>query len=120
MSRRAALQLGGLAALSVVSSAAAQATPGAGSTGSDATPASSPSGNPVVQSLPPVFQYQDFQFVFLITLGSAYEQASDIGECFATAARIKDFDCDSWVNEWKSLADRMQGIAAQAGDRPSR
>lgn len=52
-----------------------------------------------------------FEFEFLRTLSHAPYGGADIGECFATAARITDGDAGSWHDEWKRTADRL---AAQA------
>lgn len=119
VSRRTALgAAGAAAALAALGKAprpttAAQATPAA-------TPA--PSANPVAASWPHVFRYPDFQFQFLIGLGSVYERAADVGELFAAASAITDGDYDSWFAAFTGLGDRVRGIAETslgAGDRVS-
>jgi|SRR5579884_1368794 len=114
-SRRAALQgLGGGAAaaagaaLARFPAAAQQASPAASPAAATAPAA------PELVSVPQVFNYGDFEFQFLIALGDAYERATDVGECFATAAAIKDFDYDSWVAAWRATADRLHAIAVQS------
>ena len=118
-SRRTALATAGMAALSATGSrnpvAAQAATP-------VASPAASPSPapNPVVASWPHVFGHAEFQFQFLIGLGSAYEQAADVGELFAAASQITDADYDSWYDTFVALGDRVRAIgetSAASGDR---
>ncbi|MCA9877100.1 MAG: alpha/beta hydrolase, partial [Thermomicrobiales bacterium] len=78
----------------------------------EATPQASPAAaNPVVASVPHVFQHADMQFQFLIALGGVYERTADAGELFATAAQITDGDFDSWFDAFTAIAERMQGIA---------
>jgi len=82
-----------------------------------ATPEASPVASPVVAesplqtTTPSVFKTDSFEFLFLLTLGATYERGADIGECFATAAKVKDGDFDSWFAAWTETADRIQGIA---------
>jgi hypothetical protein len=73
--------------------------------------AATPSPDPVQAALPKLFHYDDFQFQFLIALGQAYERAADVGECFATAARISDGDFDSWFDAFFALAQRVHADA---------
>ncbi|HWV35909.1 MAG TPA: hypothetical protein VNZ55_09750, partial [Thermomicrobiales bacterium] len=78
-----------------------------------ATPEATPvePENPLLTTTPSIFKYDAFEFLFLLTLGATYEQGSDIGECFAAAAKVKDGDPDSWTAAWAELADRVHGIA---------
>lgn len=76
-----------------------------------ATPQASPVVDPVVASLPHVFQHGDMQFQFLIALGGVYERAADVGELFAIAAQIPDGDYDAWFAAFVAAGDRMSGIA---------
>jgi len=62
--------------------------------------------------VPVVFGYDAFEYSFPIALGATYERAADVGECYATAAGIKDYDYDGWVAAWRATADRIHGIAA--------
>ena len=70
-----------------------------------------PALNPVIASWPHVFQHTDFQFQFLLGLGSAYEQAADVGELFAAASQITDGDYDSWYDTFYALGEQVQRIA---------
>jgi pimeloyl-ACP methyl ester carboxylesterase len=57
------------------------------------------------------FQDQNFSFEFLRVLGESIHGGSDINECFATAARIREGDYESWYQEWSRTAERIQLIA---------
>ena len=59
---------------------------------------------------------------FLRTLNHAYHQGADVGECMATAARIKKNDIESWHREWTAIAESFyqQGEkSASVGHRVS-
>ena len=66
-----------------------------------------------------VFKDDDFQFGFEIALGAAARGAADPGEVMATAARIRNGDPDSWVDEWLATAEACAaaGEAARAAGR---
>lgn len=133
LSRRAALATAGTASLGLTLKSLTQAT--APAAAQEATPATSPAASPtaspaassgpadpIAASVPHVFADPDFQFFFLGLLGSAYEQAADVGEAFAAASQITDGDYDSWWNAFSSLGDRVHAIATAseaAGDRAS-
>ena len=114
-SRQAALAAGaGVAALTGVGVVTAQ----------EGTPAAAPDGTPaagglamdaVKTSLPHVFDYEDFQFQFLISLGQVYERTADAGELFATAALIPDYDYDAWFDAFYALGERIND-EAEASD----
>ena len=70
-----------------------------------------PAPNPVIASWPHVFQRTDFQFQFLLGLGSTYEQAADVGELFAAVSQITDGDYDSWYDAFVALGERVERIA---------
>jgi dienelactone hydrolase len=75
--------------------------------------------DPVVASVPNVFQHADMQFQFLIALGGVFERAADVGEMFAIAAQITDGDYDSWFSAFMAAGNRLLGIAESseaAGD----
>jgi pimeloyl-ACP methyl ester carboxylesterase len=57
------------------------------------------------------FQDHTFSFEFLRVLGESVYGGSDIGECFATAARIKEGDFESWHQAWSRTADRIRQVA---------
>jgi hypothetical protein len=54
----------------------------------------------------------DFQV--LRTAGSAPYGGADIGECVATARRIKPGDLDSWYHEWTSTGEVSATLATRA------
>jgi pimeloyl-ACP methyl ester carboxylesterase len=58
-----------------------------------------------------VFQDQAFSFELLRAIGYTVYDGADIGECLATAARIKEGDFESWYTEWTRTAQRVQKIA---------
>jgi len=60
----------------------------------------------------------DFQV--LRAAGSAPYGGADIGECIATARRVKPGDLDNWYAEWVATAEASAALAARAetsGDR---
>ncbi|MEZ4564378.1 MAG: prolyl oligopeptidase family serine peptidase [Thermomicrobiales bacterium] len=112
VSRRAAI--GSAAAL-----AAGAAARRAGAAAQESTPQASPVADPVVASVPHVFQHADMQFQYLIALGGVFERAADVGEMFAIAAQITDGDYESWFAAFMAAGDRLLGIGAAsqaAGD----
>ncbi len=52
-----------------------------------------------------VFTDSEFAFELERTLAATYAGEADIGECLATASRIKEGDFESWYSEWKKTAD---------------
>jgi alpha-beta hydrolase superfamily lysophospholipase len=59
-----------------------------------------------------VFSDPEFAFELERTLAATYAGEADIGECLATASRIKEGDFESWYGEWKKTADHFRA----AGD----
>ncbi|UUX93013.1 alpha/beta hydrolase family protein [Methanoplanus endosymbiosus] len=59
-----------------------------------------------------VFADQEFAFQLMRTVGSSYSGEADVGECLATASRIKEGDFESWYSEWKKTAETFKA----AGD----
>jgi hypothetical protein len=100
--RRAALAAG--ASLAAASGASAGRGP---ASAQQATPAATPV-DPVARTVPRVFADDDFEFQFLIALGQAYEQAADVGECYAAAATIEDGNYDTWFDAFFALAERIR------------
>ncbi len=47
----------------------------------------------------------------LRTAGSALVGGADIGECIATARRVKGTDLTSWFDEWTATADALSALA---------
>ncbi len=54
------------------------------------------------------FQDQAFSFELLRAATYAGYQGAEIGEALATAAKIKEGDFDSWYEEWKNTAERVE------------
>ena len=77
-------------------------------------PRRQPTAAAAFKTTPIVFQYDSFNFDFLVTLGGTYERTADIGECYAVAAQIEDGNIQSWVTNWQAMADRLNGIGATA------
>lgn len=68
------------------------------------------------------FKHDDYEFMMEVALGATYHRGADIGECLATAARIKDGNPESWFTEWNATAERIAETARsceQAGHRAS-
>lgn len=55
-----------------------------------------------------VFNDPEFAFELKRTLAAAYAGETDIGECLATASRIREGDFESWYTEWKKTADHFR------------
>src|SRR5919198_4340161 len=60
------------------------------------------------------FHDQTFSFELLRAVGYAPYGGADIGECLATARRIREGDLVSWHTEWLRTADRVRAIGAAA------
>jgi len=60
------------------------------------------------------FDDQDFDGQLLRALSYAAYGGADIGECFETAARIKEGDRDSWYEAWTKTAERMKTDAEES------
>ncbi len=60
------------------------------------------------------FKNDDFEFLTELALGAAYHRGSDVGECLATVARIKDGHFEQWYGEWKATGDRIAAAAAES------
>ncbi len=56
------------------------------------------------------FSDKEFETQFLRLLGGTVYGCADIGECFATAARITDGDYESWWQEWRKTAEHTRTI----------
>ncbi len=63
---------------------------------------------PACDCPPLVFTDREFAFELQRTLGASYSGEADIGECLATASRIKEGDFESWYSEWKKTADNFR------------
>lgn len=60
------------------------------------------------------FQDQDTDYYFMLALVYAGEQGSELGECFAIAAQIKEKDPESWILAFRGFAERMEKQAEVA------
>ncbi len=60
------------------------------------------------------FDDEGFEFMALITLGSAPYRLSEAGEVYATTDKITNADADSWFDEWMATARRVRHIAEEA------
>ena len=119
--RRAAI--GGLGA--AVAAAAPRIRASAKHQNVAASPEATPAGaTPVApnayRTTPQVFEYDSFNFEFLNVLGGTYEQIADVGEAFAAAAGVVDYDFESWVTNWTAMGDRLRAIGDEADARGRR
>lgn len=71
-------------------------------------PSVTPSHSPGCDCPSLVFTDPEFAFELKRTLAAAYAGEADIGECLATASRIKEGDFGSWYSEWNSTADHFR------------
>ncbi len=79
---------------------------------SPASPAVTAAAAPAADCPSLVFTDEEFAFELRRTLGATYSGEADIGECLATASRIKEGDFESWYGEWNKTADTFR----EAGD----
>ncbi len=63
-----------------------------------------------------LFFHQDSQFEFELqrTMGQGAYGGAELGECLATARRIKEGDYDSWHDEWFDTANWLFGVSEDA------
>ena len=61
-----------------------------------------------------VFADQEFAFQLMRTVGSSYSGEADVGECLATASRIKEGDFESWYSEWKKTAETFKATGDES------
>jgi hypothetical protein len=52
-----------------------------------------------------------FDFVTRSMIGYAAQGVMDIGQVFATIARVRDGDADSWYAAWRATAEKLHGLA---------
>jgi hypothetical protein len=52
-----------------------------------------------------------FDFVTRSMIGYAAQGVMDIGQVFATIARVKDGNADSWYAAWRETAEKLHGQA---------
>ena len=58
-----------------------------------------------------IFNDSTFSALLLRTVAETYYKGADIGECLATAYRIKEGDFESWYDEWIKTAKRIHHYA---------
>lgn len=63
------------------------------------------------------FENDEMDFQLMRQLGSSTFGGSSVGECLSTAARIKDGDPVSWVDEFAKLAERQMKDAHKRSSR---
>jgi pimeloyl-ACP methyl ester carboxylesterase len=57
-----------------------------------------------------VFKFELFEFQLMRWLSQTTYSGAEIGECLSTANKIKDGDIESWLAEWRALAERVEQI----------
>jgi hypothetical protein len=53
-----------------------------------------------------------FDFVTRSMIGYAAQGVMDVGQVFATNARVRDGDADSWYAAWRATAEKFHGQAS--------
>jgi len=61
-----------------------------------------------------IFSDPEFAFELRRTMAAIYAGEADLGECLATAKRIKEGDFESWYTEWNATAVHFQDVADRA------
>jgi dienelactone hydrolase len=64
-----------------------------------------------------VFEDEAFSFELLRAIAYAPYGGADLGECLATASRIRPRDFESWHAEWRHTAERVHALADEARAR---
>ncbi|MEH7075411.1 alpha/beta hydrolase family protein [Neobacillus drentensis] len=64
-----------------------------------------------------IFNDDTFSFELLRTLSYAPFGGADIGECLATAYRIREGDMESWYTEWYKTAERVFAYGEESLER---
>jgi hypothetical protein len=62
------------------------------------------------RSVAHVFQYEPFEFALMRWLSQTTYSGAEITECLSTASKIKDYDIESWLAEWRAVAERVEQI----------
>ncbi len=101
------------------SSGATPSEDGAGTQAARPSPSPSPvdddAGSPSPAAAPElVFSDPEFAFELRRTMAAIYAGEADLGECLATARRIKDGDFESWYAEWYATAQDMRAMGDRA------
>jgi pimeloyl-ACP methyl ester carboxylesterase len=63
------------------------------------------------RSAPGVFASETFDFQLMRWLSQAPYSGSELGECYSTAHLIEDGNNESWLQEWRKTAERVEVIA---------
>jgi hypothetical protein len=71
-----------------------------------AAPAATPAPNAIGEM--GFFSDNDFDFATRCVIGFAAHGVLDIGQVFATIARVPDGDADSWYTAWSATADKLR------------
>ena len=62
------------------------------------------------RSVANVFEYEAFDFALMRWLSQTTYSGAEIGERLSTAHLIKNADIESWLAEWRTLAERVEQI----------
>ncbi|MEZ4563588.1 MAG: alpha/beta fold hydrolase [Thermomicrobiales bacterium] len=114
VSRRQAIQAGGMTAASIATGGIGQHV-----AAQDATPVKVAEESGM---RPLLSDYEMWESFGLRALAYVLDQGADFGDCISTISRIPDGDHDAWAREWKATGDRMIALAEDAlaaGDRVS-
>lgn len=106
VSRRHAIQAGGLTAATIAASGIAKTT-----AAQDATPVKVAKESTMRALLSDYEMWESFGGR---ALAYALDRGADFGDCVSTISRIPDGDVDAWASEWKATGDRMMALAAEA------
>lgn len=60
------------------------------------------------------FDDADMDFTFLWYLGTVHNGGCEIGEAFYAVSQMKDGDPQSWVDQWKAMAQRVEKAADES------
>lgn len=91
------------------------AATGGSSAGGGGSPAASASPSSTAAECPElIFRDPEFAFELRRTMSAIYAGEADLGECLATASRIKEGDFESWYREWHASAQHFQRVGDRA------
>ena len=106
VSRRHAIQAGGLTAATIAAGGIGQSA-----AAQDATPVKVAEES---KMRPLLSDYEMWDSFGMRALVYALDRGADFGDCVSTISRIPDGDHDAWAREWKATGDRMVALAEEA------
>ena len=106
VSRRQAIQAGGLTAASIAAGGIGKAA-----AAQDATPVKVAEES---KMRPLLSDYEMWDAFGMRALVYALDRGADFGDCVVTLSRVPDGDRDAWAREWKATGDRMVALAEEA------